>query len=39
MAKIINREGTQKEVEASELVVGDIVQIRGGATRRLLTFE
>ena len=33
------REGTQKEIEASELVVGDIVQIRGGATRRLLTFE
>ena len=30
MAKIINREGTQKEIEASELVVGDIVQIRGG---------
>ena len=24
------REGTQKEIEASELVVGDIVQIRGG---------
>ena len=30
MAKIINSEGTQKEIEASELVVGDIVQIRGG---------
>ena len=24
------REGTQKEIEASELVVGDIVRIRGG---------
>ena len=24
------REGIQKEIEASELVVGDIVQIRGG---------
>ena len=24
------REGSQKEIEASELVVGDIVRIRGG---------
>ena len=24
------RDGAQKEIEASELVVGDIVQIRGG---------
>ena len=29
MAQVV-REGTQKEIEASELVVGDIVQIRGG---------
>ena len=29
MAQVV-REGTQKETEASELVVGDIVQIRGG---------
>ena len=29
MAQVV-REGTQKEIEASELVVGDIVRIRGG---------
>ena len=29
MAQVV-RDGAQKEIEASELVVGDIVQIRGG---------
>ena len=32
MAQVV-REGTQKEIEASELVVGDIVQIRGGGDK------
>ena len=29
MAQVV-RDGAQKEIEASELVVGDVVQIRGG---------